>query len=46
MIFNNVKIAYRNIGKHKLFTGINMFGLAMSMSLGFLIVTLIGDNQH
>lgn len=43
MIINFLKIAFRSLGKHKLFTAINIAGLAMSMSLGLLILTVISD---
>lgn len=43
MILNYLKIAFRNISRHKLFTAINIAGLSISMSLGLLILTVISD---
>jgi len=43
MFKNYLKIAWRNITRSKLFTTINVFGLAISMSVGLLMITFISD---
>lgn len=43
MIKNYIKIAIRNIVRHRLFTAINVVGLAISMSVGLLMITFISD---
>ena len=43
MIKNYVITAWRNIVRHKLFATINIIGLAFSMSVGLLIVSLVSD---
>ena len=40
MIKNYFKIAFRNFSKHKLFTSLNIFGLALGMSVCLLALTL------
>ena len=40
---NFLKISFRNLKKHKVFSLINIFGLAISMSVCLLILTLIKD---
>lgn len=40
MIKNYFKIALRNFSKHKLFTSINIFGLALGMSICLLALTV------
>ncbi len=40
---NNIKVAIRNIKKHRIFSLINIFGLAVSMSVCLLIIMLIKD---
>ncbi len=40
MIKNYFKIAFRNFSKHKLFTSLNVFGLALGMSICLLALTL------
>lgn len=40
MIQNYFKIAVRNFSKHKLFTSINIFGLALGMSIYLLALTI------
>ncbi len=37
---NNFKTSIRSLFNNKLFTGINVFGLAVSMSVGLLLITL------
>lgn len=41
MLNNYFKVATRNLLKHKLFTGINLVGLAMGMSICLLAITMI-----
>jgi len=41
MLLNYIKIAFRQITRNKLFTLINVSGLALSMSIGMLIIGMI-----
>lgn len=41
MLQNYLKIAYRNLFRHKLFSFINIFGLALSMSIGLIVLMII-----
>jgi putative ABC transport system permease protein len=43
MIRNYLIIAFRNLSKYKLFSFINIFGLALSMSIGMLVLLGIKD---
>lgn len=43
MIFNYIKISLRNIKKQKLFTALNVFGLALGMSVGLLCLAMVSD---
>lgn len=43
MILNYSKITIRNIVNNKLFSAINIIGLAISMSVGLLIITMVAD---
>lgn len=43
MLSNYLKLSLRNLLKHRLFSTINIFGLALSMSLGLFILLLIRD---
>ena len=43
MYLNFIKIALRNIVKHKLFSFVNIFGLAFSLSVCILITMLLAD---
>ena len=43
MLLNYLKTALRNLFKYKTFSFINIFGLAFSMSVCLLIITLIND---
>lgn len=50
MFKNYIKIAIRNMKKHKLFTAINIFGMAISLASFFLIAIYVWDeykyDQH
>lgn len=51
LLGNNLKTSYRYIRKDRLFSGINVFGLAISMSVGLFVINLISeirsyDNFH
>ncbi|MBK6998078.1 MAG: ABC transporter permease [Lewinellaceae bacterium] len=46
MLSNYLTIALRNLFKNRLFSAINIFGLAMSMSLGLFILLLIRDSYR
>lgn len=43
MLFNYIKISFRNIKKQKLFTFLNVFGLALGMSVGLLALAMVSD---
>ena len=43
MILNYIKIAFRNLLKHKSFSIINLLGLSFSMSVCLLIINIITD---
>ncbi|QCW98817.1 FtsX-like permease family protein [Aggregatimonas sangjinii] len=43
MYKNYLKIALRSMVRHRLFTAINVFGLAISMSVGLLMIAFISD---
>ena len=48
---NNVKIIFRSLGKQKLFTGLNMLGLALGLTIASLLLLYINnelsfDRQH
>lgn len=43
MLSNYFTVAWRNLFKNRLFSAINIFGLAFSMSLGMFILLLIRD---
>ncbi|MEP7106785.1 MAG: ABC transporter permease [Ferruginibacter sp.] len=44
MLKNYLKIAVRNLSKHKLFSFINIFGLALSMCIGLIVIMRIQDD--
>lgn len=44
MLKNYIKIALRNLGKHKLFTSLNIFGLSLSMSVCLVLILLVYDH--
>lgn len=41
MLKNYFKIALRHLAKNKIFTGINVFGLALGMSLNLIFITIL-----
>jgi hypothetical protein len=43
MFRNYVKIAFRSLLKHKLYSGINVFGLALGMACALLIGLWVRD---
>jgi len=43
MLYNYIKIALRNIKKHKLFSFINVFGLSFSLAICMIIIMLLAD---
>ena len=43
MFRNYLKIAWRNLWKHKLFSFINLLGLAMSMAVGLIVIIIIKE---
>lgn len=43
MLKNYLKIAFRNLFRHRLFSGINIIGLAASMSLGLVMIAMLSD---
>ncbi len=45
MLRNYIKIAWRNILKHKTFSIINIVGLAVSMSVCLLIISILADQK-
>ena len=45
MLQNYFKIAIRNLLKHKSFSIINIFGLALSMSVCIIIIMLVSDQK-
>ena len=46
MINNYCKVAMRNILKYKVFSFINVFGLAMAMSVCMLVITMLADQKR
>lgn len=46
MFFNYIKVAFRNIVKYKAFSLINVFGLAVSMSVAMLIIVMVADQKR
>ncbi|MEQ8906447.1 ABC transporter permease [Ekhidna sp.] len=44
MLKNYLTIAFRNLWKHKLFTGLNIFGLSLSMSICLVLILLVYDH--
>ncbi|MEM6641336.1 MAG: ABC transporter permease [Bacteroidota bacterium] len=51
LLINYTKTSFRNLKRSVLFSSINIFGLSIAMSIGFLMITYIGnllsfDNFH
>ncbi len=44
MLKNYLTIALRNLWKHKVFTGLNIFGLSLSMSICLVLILLVHDH--
>ncbi|MCW3092861.1 MAG: hypothetical protein JWP81_3930 [Ferruginibacter sp.] len=44
MLKNYFTIAFRNLAKHKLFSFINIFGLALSMCIGLIVIMRLQDD--
>lgn len=45
MFFNYLKTGIRNLFKYKVFSFINVFGLAAAMSVGMLIILMLADQK-
>ena len=45
MLKNYLKVGLRNIVKYKVFSFINVFGLAVAMSVGMLIILMLADQR-
>ena len=45
MIRNYFLVAFRNLTRNKFFSAINIFGLAVSMSIGMAIIMLVADQM-
>src|SRR5687768_6358754 len=43
MIYNYLKTALRNLRRHRFFSFINIFGLAVAMSICMALIMLVGD---
>jgi putative ABC transport system permease protein len=43
MLKNYIKVVLRNLSRHKFFSAINIFGLAVAMSVGIVIIMLVAD---
>lgn len=43
MLLNYFKIGFRNLRKHRLFAFINIVGLAVSMTVGLIIISMVRD---
>ncbi len=43
MLYNNVRFAYRNLKRHKVYSFINVFGLAVSLAACWLIFLYVKD---
>ena len=46
MFKNYFKVGIRNILKHKAFSFINVFGLALAMSVSMLIILMLADQRR
>lgn len=45
MIKNYIKIAFRNLWKHRSYSLINIFGMAFSMSISIILIMLLADQK-
>jgi putative ABC transport system permease protein len=45
MLFNYLKVGLRNLLKYKVFSFINVFGLAAAMSVCMLIILMLADQK-
>ena len=45
MFFHYVKVGFRNILKYKLFSFINVFGLATAISICMLVMLMLSDQK-
>jgi putative ABC transport system permease protein len=45
MLINNLRIAYRNLKRHKIYSFINVFGLAVALTACWMIVLYITDEM-
>ena len=43
MLYNNLRSAYRNLKRHKIYTLINVFGLAVSLAACWLIFLYVKE---
>src|SRR5688572_11620020 len=43
MILNYIKVAWRNMRKNKLYSSINVFGLGLGLSVGFVILYWVNN---
>jgi putative ABC transport system permease protein len=46
MFYNYLKVAIRNILKYKVFSFINIFGLAVAMTVCMLIILMLADQKE
>jgi len=46
MFRNYIKVALRSIRRHRFFSAINIFGLAVAMSIGMVIIMLVADQMQ
>lgn len=46
MLKNYIVVAFRNITKHKTFSFINIFGLALAMSVCLLVILMLADQRR
>ena len=45
MLFNYLKTGFRNIFKYKIFSFINVFGLAAAMTISLLVILMLADQK-
>ena len=43
MLSNNLKIAFRNLAKHRFFSALNIFGLALGMGACLTLILILRD---